>query len=84
MAKLIALSTAARGVRVNCVSPGVTKTDILNNASEETLARLSGSIPMSRLGDPEDIANAVLFLASDDAKYITGQTISICGGRSIC
>lgn len=83
MVKILALQAAKNGIRVNAVSPGVTMTDILANASEQTLAYLKASIPLGIVGQPEDIANLALFLASDDAKFITGQTINVDGGASI-
>jgi NAD(P)-dependent dehydrogenase (short-subunit alcohol dehydrogenase family) len=82
----IALDYARQGVRANCVIPGATDTRLVHqyiNDSErpdETRARLLNSIPLGRLAKPEDIARAVLFLASDFADYITGTSLAVDGG----
>lgn len=68
------------GIRVNAVSPGVIKTDMLGSYSEEDLAFLAEETPLQRLGAPEDIASAVYFLASNEASFITGQILGVNGG----
>lgn len=83
MMKMMALNVADKGVRVNAVSPGMTQTDILSTCTPEMLEQLTEVIPLKCISRPQDIANAALFLASDDASQITGQYISICGGASI-
>ncbi len=83
MVEIMALSAGKKGVRVNAVAPGVTMTDILANASEQTLAYLKQNIPLGIVGEPQDIADAALFLADDTARYITGQVIKVDGGASI-
>ncbi len=80
MSKSLAAEVASRNITVNCIAPGfiaTPMTDVLNDAQKE---RISGNIPMGKLGAPEDIAAAALFLSSDEAGYITGQTIHINGG----
>jgi 3-oxoacyl-[acyl-carrier protein] reductase len=71
---------ASRGVRVNAVAPGFIATDMTAVLSEEQKAKLIQSVPLGRLGTPEDVAKAVRFLASEEAAYITGQVVNICGG----
>jgi len=71
------------GVRVNTVSPGYTMTDILKTVSEDLLNKFSAQTMLGRLGQPEEIAKAVLFLASDDASYITGHNLSVDGGMRL-
>jgi len=71
------------GVRVNAVSPGYTMTDILKTVPEEMLNKFSAQTMLGRLGQPEEIAKAVLFLASDDASYITGHNLSVDGGMRL-
>ena len=83
MVKIIALHAAGTGVRVNAVAPGVTMTDIIRNLNEDMLAALKGNIPLHIIGEPEDIAEGALFLASDKARFITGQILCIDGGASI-
>ncbi|MCD8078545.1 MAG: SDR family oxidoreductase [Lachnospiraceae bacterium] len=83
MVKIIALQTAESGVRVNAVAPGVTMTDIIRNLDKKLLEVLEKSIPLQMIGEPEDIAEAILFLASDKARFITGQILSIDGGASL-
>lgn len=70
---------AADQIRVNAVAPGVTRTDMVAALPEEMVARISAGIPMGRVGEPQDIANAFLFLASDLASYITGAVLPVDG-----
>ncbi|MBR5479289.1 MAG: 3-oxoacyl-ACP reductase FabG [Clostridia bacterium] len=78
--KALAKEVAPSGIRVNAISPGVIKTDMLNCYNEADISALIEETPLSRLGTPEDIANAALFLASDKASFITGQIIGVNGG----
>ena len=68
------------GIRVNAVAPGVTRTDMVASLPENMVAPLLQRIPLARMGEAEDIANAVVFLASDKASYITGAVIPVDGG----
>ncbi|MDO4473578.1 MAG: SDR family NAD(P)-dependent oxidoreductase [Eubacteriales bacterium] len=67
------------GIRVNAVAPGITKTDMVAALPEQMIQPLINSIPIRRIGEPEDIANAFLFLASDMASYVTGEILSVDG-----
>ncbi|MFD2641941.1 SDR family oxidoreductase [Pseudomonas japonica] len=79
-----ALELAADGVRVNGVEPGMIRTPAMDNLGDASLnARIAGSVPLGRLGEPRDIAAAMLFLASDNAAYITGQTLIVDGGATL-
>ncbi|MCR2804976.1 3-oxoacyl-[acyl-carrier-protein] reductase [Paenibacillus soyae] len=80
LTKASARELASRGITVNCVAPGFIQTDMTDKLPEDMKATLSGQIPLAKLGDPADIANAVRFLASDAASYMTGQTVHIDGG----
>ncbi|MGG2199609.1 MULTISPECIES: 3-oxoacyl-[acyl-carrier-protein] reductase [Paenibacillus] len=80
MTKATAKELSSRGITVNCVAPGFIETDMTDKLSEELRSGLLQQIPLARLGKPEDIAKAVRFLASDDASYMTGQTIHVDGG----
>lgn len=82
-ARMVGVGYAAKGVRSNAIAPGVIETDILSNAPKEYMDSIIEGIPMNRLGKPEEIARVATFLVSDDASYITGQVISVCGGSSI-
>ncbi len=77
--KSLARELAPFNIRVNAVAPGVTKTDMVAALPEEQIAPLIQSIPLGRIGEPRDIANAFLFLASDMASYITGDILSVDG-----
>lgn len=71
------------GIRVNAVAPGIIETDMMKSVPKEVIAPLIGQIPLGRLGQAEDIANAFVFLASDEASYITGVVLQVDGlGRS--
>jgi 3-oxoacyl-[acyl-carrier protein] reductase len=78
--KSLAREVASRGITVNAVAPGFIDTDMTRALSEEQRAQLTRQIPMERLGSPEDVAGAVLFLASPAAAYITGETLHVNGG----
>jgi acetoacetyl-CoA reductase len=81
--KALARESAAKNITVNAVAPGYVMTDMVAKIAPEFLDKLVGLIPMSRLGRPEDIARAVLFFASEDASYVTGETLSINGGHNM-
>ena len=78
--KSLAREVASRGITVNAVAPGFIDTDMTRALNDEQRAALLGQIPTGRLGSPADIAAAVLFLASDSASYITGETLHVNGG----
>lgn len=78
--KALAKEVAARGITVNVVAPGFIATDMTNALSDEQKASITNNIPANRLGEPEDVANAVSFLASDNASYVTGTTLHVNGG----
>ena len=78
--KAVAKEVAARGITVNAIAPGFIQTDMTAVLSEKVVEGMLAGIPLHKLGDPEDIAKAVVFLVSDDAKYITGQTLHVDGG----
>lgn len=80
LTKSAARELASRGITVNAVAPGFIVTDMTDQLPEETRTQLTQQIPLARLGQPEDIAKAVRFLVSDDASYMTGQTIHVDGG----
>ena len=80
LTKSIAREGAARGVRANSVAPGFIKSDMTHILTEEIQKQILSQIPAGEMGTPEDIANAVLFLASDLSAYITGQTLTVDGG----
>lgn len=81
--KSVAREMASRGITVNAVAPGYVETDITNVLSDDIKNTARNAIPLGRFGQPEDIAGAVLFLASDLAAYITGQTIAVDGGMTM-
>ncbi|MDA3979594.1 MULTISPECIES: 3-oxoacyl-ACP reductase FabG [Gallibacterium] len=78
--KALAKEVASRGVTVNVVAPGFIATDMTDALTEEQKAATLAQVPAGRLGEPKDIAKAVAFLASDDAGYITGETLHVNGG----
>jgi len=80
LTKTLAQELASRTITVNAVAPGFIETDMTNVLSEEVKSKLLGSIPLKRLGKPEDIAAAVKFLASEEASYITGHVLDVNGG----
>lgn len=83
MTKSVAKELAARGVTVNAIAPGFINTDMTASLSDKNKEAIMGSIPAKKMGSPEDIANAVAFLASDEAAYITGEVIKVDGGMAM-
>ncbi|MGQ9674121.1 MAG: 3-oxoacyl-ACP reductase FabG [Chloroflexota bacterium] len=83
LTRTAALELARFNVNVNAIAPGYIDTEMTRGVPDDVRERVIKAIPLQRVGDPRDVANLVLFLASDEASYITGQTIYICGGRSI-
>ena len=81
--KALAKELGPSGITVNCLTPGVITTEMNSHLSEEDLAILAEETPLNSLGSPEDIAEMVAFLASDKAKFITGQIIGINGSMVI-
>ena len=80
LTKSTARELASRGITANCIAPGYVATDMTNELGDEVRQSLNEKIPLGRIGQVEDIAYAVAFLASDEAEYITGQTLAIDGG----
>lgn len=79
--KALAQENARKGITVNCVAPGYINTEMMDSIPENVMASIVGNIPVSRLGEAEEIAACVAFLVRDDASFITGSTISANGGQ---
>jgi acetoacetyl-CoA reductase len=80
LTKVLALETAAKGITVNCVVPGAIKTEMLDTIPEEILKAAIAQIPMHVMGAPDDVAEAVRYLVSDEAHYLTGVLLTVAGG----
>jgi len=78
--KALALEVGSRGITVNAVAPGLIDTDMTRALSADAQNDWTGRIPLARLGTPDDVGSAVVFLASDEAAYITGQVLAVNGG----
>jgi 3-oxoacyl-[acyl-carrier protein] reductase len=83
MSKSLAQEVASRGITVNCIAPGFIATAMTDVLNEEQKSRMLASIPAGRLGQSEDIATATVYLASDEAGYVTGQTLHVNGGMAM-
>ena len=79
----LARELGPKGIRVNAVAPGVTATDMVAALPEEMIKPIADAIPMKRVGQPRDVANAFVFLASDLASYVTGEVLSVDGGMTV-
>ena len=83
MSKSMAAEVASRGITVNCVAPGFIATAMTEALNEEQKAKINATIPAGAMGTSEDIATSVVYLASDEAKYVTGQTLHVNGGMAM-
>jgi 3-oxoacyl-[acyl-carrier protein] reductase len=83
MSKSLAAEVASRGVTVNCVAPGFIATAMTDKLNEDQKAKILGAIPAGRMGASDEIASAAVYLASDEAAYVTGQTIHVNGGMAM-
>ncbi len=78
--KSVAKELGSRGINVNAIAPGLIATDMTKDLPEKVIKEMESGIPLKRVGEPKDVANAVLFLVSEEAAYITGQTLNVDGG----
>ena len=83
MSKSLAAEVASRGITVNCLAPGFIATPMTDGLSDDQKAKLLGAIPAQRLGTADDVASGVVYLASAEAAYVTGQTLHINGGMAM-
>lgn len=83
MSKALASEVATRGITVNCIAPGFIETAMTESLGVDQHAKLMESVPAGRLGNPEDVAACAVFLASDEASYVTGQTLHVNGGMAM-
>jgi NAD(P)-dependent dehydrogenase (short-subunit alcohol dehydrogenase family) len=83
LTRTLALEMARYGITANCIAPALVDTPLFRGLKEDVQERLVKTIPAGRIGTPEDIGNAALFLAADESSYVTGQTLYVCGGRSL-
>ena len=83
MTKSLAKEVASRNITVNAIAPGMIATEMVDAIPDKTREEMVKSIPMRRMGEPKDVANAVAFLAGEDAGYITGQVLCVDGGMAV-
>jgi NAD(P)-dependent dehydrogenase (short-subunit alcohol dehydrogenase family) len=83
LTRTLALEMARYQITANCIAPALVDTPLFQGLDDEVKGRLVKTIPLKRVGTPEDIGNAVRYLASDEASYVTGQVLYVCGGRSL-
>jgi 3-oxoacyl-[acyl-carrier protein] reductase len=83
LTRTLALEMARYGITANCIAPALVDTPLFQGLDDEVKERLVKTIPLGRVGTPDDIGNAVLFFAAEESSYVTGQTLYVCGGRSL-
>ena len=83
MTKAMAIDHGRQGIRVNCICPGPTRTPMVDTSTPEKLARYSTRVPLGRIGEPEDVAYAALYLASDEASFVTAAILPVDAGMRL-
>jgi NAD(P)-dependent dehydrogenase (short-subunit alcohol dehydrogenase family) len=83
LTRALGLELGKFNININAVAPGAVMTDLLKDAGQDAIDRMLANTPMGRIGEGRDIANAVLYFASDESSYVQGQTLLVCGGRSL-
>jgi 3-oxoacyl-[acyl-carrier protein] reductase len=83
MTKTLARELGRKGITVNAVAPGFIATEMVSAMPENVIENMKAKVPLARLGDPKEIANVYAFLASDEASYINGHTLSVDGGMTV-